>query len=96
MQDLVAKWAGMTTLKYDDGSTTTTTRDIASAATRYDGDLFAPMTNDDDTNCGYTTTLKGLIDQQFDLWKYGMAITAQVVFDAVCTCPKNKTTRKTA
>lgn len=92
-KDLSTNMTGMTTQNHDDGSITTTTKDIAAAATRYYGGLFVPMSTDDDArNYGYDQNLKHFINQHFDLWEYDMAITAEIVFDAACACPRNKTT----
>lgn len=92
---LAARMTGMTTLKNDDGTTTTTTRDIVRAATTYYSDVFAPTTTiDDDNDCGYGCTVNELIDTSYDLWEHDIAITANMIFDATRTCPRNKTTEE--
>lgn len=89
-KDLAPRWAGMTIFKRDDITTTTTTRDIARAATTYYSALFAPTaTIDDNKDSVYGCTLPELLDTAFDLWEHDAAITADMLFNATCTCPKN-------
>lgn len=90
---LSARMTGMTSLKNDDGSTTTLTQDIAKAAAQYYGSLFAPsIPDDDDNNSGYGGMVNDLIGASYDLWEYDIQITADMIFDATRTCPKSKTT----
>lgn len=73
---LAPRVTGMTTPKNGDGATTTSTHDIARAATTYCSDLFAPAaTPDDGIDCGYGCTVTELIAASYDLWEYDINIT---------------------